>query len=111
MSNSLIEGVLTAADIPFREVRFAKPPASAPVWAEYVDAVEVDGADNGTLINALAEHVVDISLYESALTDAREELEAALDAAGLRWSRGNTYYLENAQRYETDYTVSYVCKR
>ena len=110
MPNERIEQVIAAAGIPCRLIRWTKPPTAA-VYAEYTDSEITDGADGPAGINALSEHTVDISVYEAVIGTKKAQLEAALDNAGLRWSRGQTYWLENAERYETDYTVTYVCKR
>lgn len=103
----MIKNILTAAGIEFRQTRFPSPPAGT--YAVYMDDVSTDGPD---YINRIYTHDYTIEVYEPTPDDAAEQaIEAALDAAGLRWTKQSRYWLQSEQRYQTIYEFTYREKR
>lgn len=103
----MIKNILTAAGIEFRQTRFPSPPAGT--YAVYMDDVSTDGPD---YINRIYTHDYTIEVYEPTPDDAAEQaIEAALDAAGLRWTKQSRYWLQSEQRYQVIYEFTYREKR
>lgn len=103
----MIKNILTAAGIEFRQTRFPSPPAGT--YAVYMDDVSTDGPD---YINRIYTHDYTIEVYEPTPDDAAEQaIEAALDAAGLRWTKQSRYWLQSEQRYQVIYEFTYIEKR
>jgi hypothetical protein len=80
----------------------------------YFDDVEVDAADRVPQQGGLPRiyrHNVRLELYEPTPDDAAEAaIEAALDAAGLPWSKEDRYWLPDANRYQVLYEIFYITK-
>ena len=103
----MIETILKAAGLPYRQARYANPPSST--YAVYFDEVTADGPDG---YNRIFTHDITVELYEPRLDDQAEAaLEAALDAQGLHWAKQSRYWLNSTQRYQVIYEFSYIEKR
>ena len=103
----MINTILTAAGIPYNRTRFPQPPKET--YAVYMDDVTADGPDG---INAIFTHDVTVELYEPRPDDAAEAgIAAALDAAGLPWTKQDRYWLQDVQRYQVIFEFTYIEKR
>ena len=103
----MINEILTAADVPFRQSRFIKPPAET--YAIYMDDVSTDGPDG---INRIFTHDITVEVYEPEPDDETEAaIEAALDLLGLHWTKQSRYWLREEQRYQVIYEFSYTIKK
>ena len=103
----MIEEILTRAGIPFRRSRFLSPPASD--YAVYTDDVTADGPD---LVNRVYQHDASVEVYTTAPNDALEaSIESELDAAGLRYTKQDRYWLQDVQRYQIVYEFTFYEKR
>lgn len=110
----MIEKILTAAGVKHRRSRFPGPPPGT--YAVYFDDVNADGADQvgPTVPGGLPQiyhHDVRVELYEPKSDDAAEAaIEAELRARGIPWSKEDRYWLQDVQRYQVLYNVSYTTK-
>lgn len=103
----MINKILKSAGVNYKRTRFSSPPKGT--YAVYMDDQSADGPDG---INAVITHEYTIEVYESAPDDATEEaIEAALNAAGLRWTKQDRYWLQDVQRYQVVYEFTYIEKR
>lgn len=107
----MIKKILTAAGFieneTFRRSRFLSPPAGT--YAVYMDDVETDGPDG---LNLLKTHNYTVEVYEPAPDDAAEEaIEAAIDEAGLRWTKQDRFWLQDEQLYQVIYEMTHIEKR
>lgn len=103
----MVEKILTAAGLPFRETRFQSPPKET--YAVYNDEVEADGPDG---INMLFTHEITVELYEPKPDNTAERaIEDALDAEGLHYEKQPRYWLQDQQRYQVVYEFTYIEKR
>lgn len=103
----MVNNILTAAGIKFRRSRFPEPPAET--YAVYMDDVDADGPDG---MNRIFTHNITVEVYEPKPDDASEAaLEAVLDAAGVRWTKQDRYWLQDVQRYQVVYEFSYIIKK
>lgn len=103
----MVNDILIASGIQYRRARFTKPPADT--YAVFIDDVTTDGPDG---MNRIYTHDITVEVYEPAPDDAAEEaLEAALDAAGLYWTKQDRFWLQNEQRYQVVYEFTYIEKR
>lgn len=103
----MVEKILTAAGVQFRETRFQSPPSGT--YAVYDDDIEADGPDG---INLLFTHDVAVEVYEPKPDKETERaIEAALDAEGLRYEKQPRYWLQDEQRYQVIYEFTYIEKR
>lgn len=102
----MINMILTAAGVPFRETRFVKPPAGT--YAVYMDEVEADGPDG---LNLITIHDYTVELYEPAPDAAAEAaVEAAINAQGLKWTKQARIWLREEQRYQVVYEFTHIEK-
>lgn len=102
----MIKSILDATGIKHRKSRFPQPPAET--YAVYMDDISTDGPDG---INSIFTHDITVEVYEPKPDDAAEAaLEAVLDAAGLRWTKQDRYWLQDVQRYQVVYEFSYIIK-
>ena len=91
----------------FRKARFPQPPANT--YIVYFDDVETDGPDGENLIK---QHDYTLEVYEPTPDDAAEAaIEAVLDAAGVRWTKQDRYWLQDEQRYQVIYEFINIEKR
>ena len=102
----MIDEILTASGINYRRARFLSPPAGT--YAVYMDDVTTDGPDD---LNWIRVHAVTIELYEATPDDTAEAaLEAAMDQAGVRWTKQDRYWLQDEQRYQVVYEFEFYEK-
>lgn len=108
----MINDILTAAAVPFKQGRYISPPAET--YAVYFDDVEVSGADpvpSAARLPRVYTHDARIELYEPMPDEKTETaLEAELDARGLPWTKEDRYWLKDAQRYQVLYEFTYYTK-
>jgi hypothetical protein len=110
----MIKKILTAAGVLHRRSRFLSPPSGT--YAVYFDDVDRDGADpvslpTGSRLPGVYHHDGRIELYESAPDDDTERaLEDELDASGLHWTKEDRYWLQDVQRYQVLYDITYTSK-
>lgn len=110
----MIKDILTAAGVQHRQGRFLKPPADT--YAVYFDDVSIDGADRvtpspGKRLPRICHHDVTVEVYEPKPDDKTEAaIEAALAASGLTWDKQDRYWLQDVQRYQVIYDLSYTTK-
>lgn len=103
----MIDNIMKTAGVNYKKARFAAPPSRS--YAVYTDDIETDGPDG---INAIFKHHITVELYESTPDDATEAaIEAALDEAGLVWTKQDRYWLQSEQRYQIIYEFDYIEKR
>ena len=103
----MVEKILNAAGLPYRQARYADPPSST--YAIYFDEVTADGPD---CINCIFTHDVMVELYEPRQDDdAEAAIEAALNAQGLPWTKQARYWLDSVRRYQVVYEFTYYEKR
>lgn len=103
----MVNNILDTAGIEYREARFPKPPAGT--YAVYTDDVTTDGPD---YLNLILTHNITVELLEPTPDDKAEaDLEAAMDAAGVRWQKQGRLWLREEQRYQVIYEFTYYTKR
>ena len=103
----MIKQILEKAGVQFRRSRFLKPPTGT--YAVYMDDISTDGPDG---INAIFTHDYTVEVYEPKPDDATEAaIEAAINAAGLTWTKQDRYWLQTEQRYQVIYEFQYIEKR
>lgn len=105
----MINTILKAAGVPYRESRYPHPPAKT--YAVYFDDLDASGPDPFPGVPKVVTHNVTVELYEPEQDPAAEAaIEAQLDAAGLAWTKQARYWLQNAQRYQVIYEFTYITK-
>lgn len=103
----MVNDILQTAGVEYRKTRFPKPPAGT--YAVYLDDVSTDGPDG---LNLIYTHDISVELYEPAPDDEAEAaVEAAMNAAGVRWEKQDRLWLQDEQRYQVIYTFTYYEKR
>lgn len=103
----MVNSILTAAGIPYKESRYPAPPAET--YAVYLDSVAADGPDG---MNLIFTHDIAVEVYEPAPDPAAEAaLEAAISAAGLHYTKQSRYWLDSVRRYQVIYEFTYIEKR
>lgn len=104
----MIPEILAAAGIKERGSRFTKPPAGT--YAVWFDDIETDGPDG--MPPCIFKHSGTIELYEPKKDPAAvAALEAALSAAGLKWTKQDRLWIISEQMYQTIYEFTYIEKR
>lgn len=105
----MIESILTASGVPYKQTRFAKPPAGS--YAVYSDQIQTDGPDG--LPGMIYRHSPTVVLYAPKQIDPAAEaaIEEAIAAHGLHYEKEGPEWDDQAQRYETIYEFSYTEKR
>lgn len=102
----MLNKIIEASGIPFRETQWTRPPAGT--YGVWMDDIETDGPDGE---NRIFNHDITAELYEPKPDPAAEEaFEAALNAAGLHWTKQARYWLSDVQRYQVIYAFSYTIK-
>lgn len=95
----MIKNILNQTGLPYAETRLPDPPAGT--YCIYTDDVETDGPDG---LNYILTHQYTIELYEPSPDAVAEAgVEAALDAAGVRWTKQARYWLQSVKRYQVVY--------
>lgn len=103
----VVDDILTAAGVKYRETRFPKPPSGT--YAVYLDDVTADGPDG---INRIFTHDITVELYEPAPDEATEAaVETAIDEKGLPWTKQARYWIQEEQLYQTIYEFTFIEKR
>ena len=103
----MVNSILTASGLPYKESRFPNPPAGA--YAVYLDSVAADGPDG---MNLIFTHDIAVEVYEPKPDPAAEAaLEAAISAAGLHYTKQARYWLDSVRRYQVIYEFTYIKKR
>ena len=103
----MVNDILRAAGVNFRRSRFLEPPAGV-TYAIYMDDVTADGPDG---FNRIFTHDITVEVYEPAPDDKAEvAIEAALNAAGVHWTKQDRYWIREEQRYQVIYEFSYTTK-
>ena len=106
----MINTIMTASGVPYREGRFFNPPAET--YAVIFDDQDAGGPDPLPGVPRIIRHDATVELYEPRPDpDAEAALESALDAQGLHWTKQARYWLQNVQRYQVIYEFSYNEKR
>jgi hypothetical protein len=102
----MLNDILTASGIPYRQGRFLNPPAET--YGIYFDNLTVDGPDPLPGVPQTVRHDVMVELYEPQPDpDAEAALEAEFRARGLHWTKEDRYWLQNVQRYQVVYEFNY----
>lgn len=103
----MVNNILQAAGVTYRKTRFPQPPAGT--YAVYLDDVSTDGPDG---LNLIYTHDISVELYEPTPDDETEAaVEAAMNAAGVRWQKQDRLWLQDVQRYQVIYEFTYYTKR
>ena len=107
----MINAILTASGIPYRQGRFLNPPAST--YAVTFDDHEVSGPDVlSSGASMVVRHDCMVELYEPKPDpEAEAAFEAALLSNGIAWTKQDRYWLQNTQRYQVIYEFTYHEKR
>ena len=99
----MVNKILKATRIPYKETRFLKPPKTT--YAIYNDAINRRGGDD---INLLSQHDVSIELYEYEKDpEAEKKIEDQLDANGIEYEKQPRYWLQEEQLYQVVYDFTY----
>ena len=102
----MVNKILSATGIPYKETRFLKPPKTT--YAIFNDSIDRRGGDN---INLLSQHDVSIELYEYTKDpDAEKALESQLDANGIEYHKEPRYWINEEQLYQVVYDFTYFEK-
>ena len=103
----MIDTILKASGLPYRQARFADPPKRT--YAVYFEDVTADGADG---LNLIFTHAAMVELYEPTQDAAAEAaLETELNARGIPWTKQSRTWLQSVQRYQVVYEFDYIEKR
>lgn len=110
----MIYEMLKAAGILYPERgRFLRLPEET--FADVFDDIDADGADpvpGLAGVGRIYAHNVRIEVYETLPDETKKAaLEAEMDARGLPWSKTDTVWLDNPQRYMTVYEFTHYDKR
>ena len=103
----LVDDILSAAGVPYRETRFLKPQTGD--YIVYTDSIITDGGDHEIL---LYHHAVTAELYTAApAPDVEQLLEASFAANGVHFEKQEAIWLQAEQRYQTAFEFEYHEKR
>lgn len=102
----MVNKILEATGIPYKETRFLTPPKST--YAIYNDTKNRRGGDN---INLITQHDVSIELYSYKKDpEAEKKIESLLDANGLEYDKQPRFWLQEEQLYQVVYDFTYTQK-
>ena len=108
----MIKEILTAAAVPHRRGRYQRPPEET--YAVFFEDLESDSADpvpSAGALPSVCRHDVRVELYEPKPDDTKEAaLEAELKSRGLSWTKQDRYWLQDVQRYQVIYELTYYTK-
>lgn len=101
-----ISVILDASGVPYRKTRYPRPPSGT--YAVYMDDISTDGPDG---INMIYTHSATVEMYSSAPDPESEAaIEAALDSAGVRWTKQSPYWIQEEQLYQVIYEFEIIQK-
>lgn len=102
----MINKILKASGVPYKETQFQRPPDKT--YAVYMDDVTADGPDDA---NRIFTHDITVEVYEKKPDpEAEGAIERELNARGLKWRKQSRYWVQEAQRYQVVYEFSYIEK-
>lgn len=102
----MVNKILEATGIPYKETRFFTPPKST--YAIYNDTKNRRGGDN---INLITQHDVSIELYSYKKDpEAEKKIESLLDANGIEYEKQARFWLQEEQLYQVVYDFTYTQK-
>ena len=102
----MVNKILTATGLPYKESRFLSPPKTT--YAIYNDSINRRGGDN---INLISQHDTTIELYEYEKDpEAEKALEKQFDENGLEYTKQPRYWIQEEQIYQVVYDFSYFEK-
>jgi hypothetical protein len=102
----MVNEILNATGLPYKESRFLKPPTSS--YVVYNDTIERRGGDN---INLISQHDVSIELYEYKKDpEAENAIETQLDSRGIEYTKQPRYWIQEEQLYQVVYDFTYYQK-
>ena len=102
----MVNEILTATGLPYKESRFLKPPKTS--YAIFNDSVDRRGGDN---INLISQYDVSIELYEyEPDPEAEKSIEDQLDLRGIEYYKEARYWLQTEQLYQVVYDFIYIQK-
>lgn len=102
----MIDLILKALGVPYRETQFTRAPAGD--YAVYMDEVDADGPDDE---NRIFTHDITVELYEAKPNPTLEAaLEGQLNSRGIKWSKQSRYWVTGADRYQVIYEFTYIEK-
>jgi hypothetical protein len=102
----MVNKILQATGIPYRETRFLKPPNTS--YAIYNDALERRGGDSINLIN---NHNISIELYQyTPDPESEKAIEDQFDILGIAYTKDPRYWIQEEQLYQVIYNFSYFEK-
>lgn len=102
----MIEEILKAVGLPYRETQFPRSPAGD--YIVYHDDVEADGPDG---YNRIFTHAITVELYTlEPNPEAETALEVSLNLRGIHWTKQSPLWVEGAQRYQTIYEFTHTVK-
>lgn len=102
----MIDEILKALGVPYRETQFTRMPSGD--FAVYMDDVTADGPD---CCNRIFTHDITVELYEAKPNPKLEAtLEGHLNSLGIKWSKQARYWVTGADRYQVIYEFTYIEK-
>ena len=102
----MVNKILKATGLPYKESRFLKPPSTT--YAIYNDAINRRGGDS---LNLLSQHDVTVELYEyKPDPEAEKALEEQLDLFGIEYDKDPRYWIQGEQLYQVVYDFTYYEK-
>lgn len=102
----IIDDILKPSRIPYKETMFPRTPTGD--YAVYMDDVTADGPDDE---NRIFFHDYTLELYTAKPNPALEaDIEARMNARGLKWTKQSRYWVEAAQRYQVVYEFTHITK-
>lgn len=103
----MVDEILTAVGIPYKETAFAKPPTGT--YAVWLDQIDFRGGDDSISIE---EHAVSIELYSPKPDPVNEnKIIDELIRKNLEFAKSPRYKLESEQLYQVIFTFDYIEKR
>lgn len=102
----MVNEILKATGLPYKESRFLKPPTSS--YVVFNDSIERRGGDT---INLIAEHSITLELYcYKPDPEAEKSIEDQLDLLSIEWTKESRYWIQEEQLYQVIYEFSYIKK-
>lgn len=99
----MVNKILSATGLPYKESRFIKPPKTT--YAIYHDTINRRGGDS---INLISQHSISIELYEYTKDpEAEKAIEDQLDLLGIEYVKEPRYWLQDEQLYQVVYDFNY----